>query len=71
MTNTRKPEPEETKEYRVARAFWNGPRLMAEGDTLHLTDAQAKYRGSEIQLTKPELKVGKRPKPLAQDEAAS
>lgn len=70
---------EVAKNYRVTRPFWFGPRLMSEGDPLQLTDAQVKYRGSEIELIKPDqparLSAGKRIKgeagPQAQDEAAS
>lgn len=54
------------KKYRVTRPFWNGPHLMSVGDTLYLTDAQAKYRAGEVELVKPEAK----PKRTAKDEPA-
>lgn len=35
--------------YRVKVPFWHGARLLAVGDTVELTEAQAKYRGNEIE----------------------
>ena len=55
-----------TKEYRVTRPFWNGPHLMSVGDTLQLTDDQAKYRGAEVELVEPAAK----PKRAAKVESA-
>ncbi len=54
-------------EYRVTKPFWDGPRLLAVGDSLHLTNEQAKYRGDEVELVKPEAKSSRRTK----DEPAS
>lgn len=48
------------REYRATRPFWLGPRLLAEGDPLHLTDDEAKYRGSEIELVGVEKPAPKR-----------
>lgn len=63
-----------TKAYRVTRPFWNGPHLTSIGDTLHLTDAQAKYRGDTLELIEAPAKskraVKHEPAP-AQDGAAS
>lgn len=63
-----------TKEYRVTRPFWNGPHLTSIGDPLFLTDAQAKYRGDEVELveqtTRPK-RPAKGDSAPAQDGAAS
>ncbi len=49
-------------EYRVTKPFWDGPRFLEVGGSLHLTEAQAKYRGDEVERVKPEAKSSRRTK---------
>lgn len=42
-----------TKTYTVTRDFWDGPTLRVVGNSLVLTDDQAKYLGNRIEEAKP------------------
>lgn len=53
--------------YRVRVPFWRGARLLAGGDTVELTAAQAKYRGNEIEPAAKPAPSRKRPAPAAPD----
>lgn len=41
------------KTYIVTRDFWDGPILRTIGETLALTDDQAKYLGNRIEEARP------------------
>jgi len=62
-----------TQTYRVKVPFWHGARLLAGGETVELTEAQAKYRGNEIEPANKPVAPRKRPAPAAPDagEASS
>ena len=57
--------------YRVTEPFWHGARLLAVGDPVDLTDAQAKYRAGQIELADKPAPSRKRPAQRAPEADAA